>query len=342
MKRKGWRVLRPALAGVVFILIVYVLVFMPLPYIIYQPGTAEQVGPMVSIPDGDKEEKGTFMLTTVSSRYANVVYYLAAKLDKNAEVDPKPKRNEAEYNALQVSYMTGSQSSAIEAAYKKAGVPYTNEPQYIMVLGHVDGVTSKGDFQANDILASVDGKEVKTFEALSAILSAKKPGEHVDVKLMRNGKEMDQDVELVELKDAETGKIRAGLGISIGQRIDIVSADEGKAVHFAKTDIGGPSAGLMFTLEIYNQLTPGDLSKGHRIAGTGTIDADGNVGEIGGVQFKIVAANREKAEVFFVPEGNYADAEKKAKSIGTSMKLVPVKTLDDALNYLDQMKAVGE
>ncbi|GGA40115.1 SepM family pheromone-processing serine protease [Paenibacillus physcomitrellae] len=341
MKRKGWKVLRPALAGVVFILFVYVLVFMPLPYIIYQPGTAEQVGPMVSIADGDKEEKGTFMLTTVSSRYANVVYYLAAKLDKNAEVDPKPKRNEAEYSALQVSYMTGSQSSAIEAAYKKAGVKYTNEPQYISILGHVDGVTSKGDFQANDILSSVDGKKIKTSEELSDLLAAKKPGDHVDVKLMRNGKEIDQDVELVELKDAN-GTVRPGLGISIAQRIDIVSADEGKKVNFAKTDIGGPSAGLMFTLEIYNQLTPGDLSKGHRISGTGTIDANGNVGEIGGVQFKIVAANREKAEVFFVPEGNYADAEKKAKSIGTSMRLVPVKTLDDALNYLDQMKAVGE
>ncbi|WP_138496653.1 PDZ domain-containing protein [Paenibacillus pinistramenti] len=341
MSRKGWKILRPALAGFVFILVLYVLVFMQLPYIIYQPGTAEEVKPLVSVAEGDKQENGEFLLTTVSSRYANVVYYLAAKFDKNAEIDPKPKRNEAEYSAQMVSYLTGSQSSAIEAAYKKAGVKYSNVPQYITVIGHVEGVTSKGDFQANDIIRSVDGQSIKTFDELSSLLSSKKPGDHVQVKLTRAGQEVDQDVELVELKDTETGTTRAGFGVTIGQRVDIVSEEASKKVNFAEANFGGPSAGLMFTLEIYNQLTEGDLSKGHRIAGTGTIAADGSVGEIGGVQFKIVAANREKAEVFFVPEGNYADAVKKAQSIGTSMKIVSVKTLDDALDYLDQMKPVA-
>ncbi|MNP27216.1 Lon protease [compost metagenome] len=91
----------------------------------------------------------------------------------------------------------------------------------------------------------------------------------------------------------------------------------------------------MFTLEIYNQLTPGDLSKGYRVAGTGTMAEDGTVGPIGGVQFKIVASDREKAEIFFVPEDNYKDAKAKADAIGTQMKLVPVKTVDDALDYLN-------
>ncbi|MMZ64946.1 Lon protease [compost metagenome] len=96
---------------------------------------------------------------------------------------------------------------------------------------------------------------------------------------------------------------------------------------------------MIFTLEIYNQLTPGDLSKGYRIAGTGTIDQDGNVGEIGGIVHKIVAADRKGADLFFVPEGNYEAALGKAQAIGTRMELVPVRTLQDALDYLD-VKAV--
>ncbi|MNC58959.1 Lon protease [compost metagenome] len=111
----------------------------------------------------------------------------------------------------------------------------------------------------------------------------------------------------------------------------------GKVVSFVDTNVGGPSAGLMFTMEIYNQLTPGDLSKGHRIAGTGTIDADGNVGAIGGVKHKIVAADREKAEVFFVPVKNYDEAKARADKIGTDMLLVPVSTLDEALKYMEKL-----
>lgn len=334
MRKKKWRIIRPVLAGIVFIALIYVLVFMPLPYLIYSPGTVEEVKPMISIKDGDLQEQGTFMLTTVSSRHANVVWYLAAKLDKNSEINPEPKRNEAEYSALQVSYMTGSQSSAIEAAYKKAGVSYKNVSLYVSVIGHIEGIQSKGNFQASDTISSVDGAAISSIDSLTKVLSAKKPGDHVEVKLKRGNKQITEDVELIELKDGENGKVRAGLGLSIAEHRDIISSDADKKVNFAKTDIGGPSAGLMFTLEIYNQLTEGDLSKGHRIAGTGTISPDGTVGAIGGVQFKVVAANRKKAEVFFVPEDNYKDAKKKADSIGTSMKIVPVKMLDDALSYL--------
>lgn len=340
MQKRNWKLLRPVLTGIAFIAVIYVLVFMPLPYLIYRPGVAEEVKPMISIAAGDKDEKGAFILTTVSSRYANVVWYLAAKLDKNAEIDPKPKRDEAEYSALQVSYMSGSQTNAIEAAYKKAGVAYNDVALSVSVIGHIDGVESKGDFEARDVILSVDGQDVHSAENLSALLAAKKPGDHVKVKLKRNGKETAEDVELIELKDSD-GAVRPGFGISIAEQRDIVSSDTGKKVNFAKTDIGGPSAGLMFTLEIYNQLTSGDLSKGHRIAGTGTIAPDGTVGAIGGVQFKIVAANQQKAEVFFVPEDNYKDAKQKADSIGTSMKIVPVKTLDDALNYLAGLKPVA-
>ncbi|HJV30720.1 MAG TPA: S16 family serine protease, partial [Bacillales bacterium] len=111
-----------------------------------------------------------------------------------------------------------------------------------------------------------------------------------------------------------------------------------------KTDeIGGPSAGFMFSLEIYNQLTKEDLTKGYQIAGTGTIASDGKVGPIGGIEQKIIAADKAGAEIFFAPneEGskhsNYRDALKTAKDIGTKMKIVPIDTFDDAIKYLNTL-----
>ncbi|MDU7477411.1 MAG: peptidase S16, partial [Paenibacillus macerans] len=105
--------------------IVYVVVFMNTPYMINQPGTAEEVKPIVSIESGDKEEKGAFMLTTVSVSYANLWMLATSPFNKDAEVVRKePDRNDAEYETEQRYYMSSSQSSAVMAAYRKAGVKY--------------------------------------------------------------------------------------------------------------------------------------------------------------------------------------------------------------------------
>ncbi|MDN5312485.1 MAG: Lon-like protease, partial [Thermoanaerobacteraceae bacterium] len=101
-------------------------------------------------------------------------------------------------------------------------------------------------------------------------------------------------------------------------------------------EIGGPSAGSMFALEILNQLSPEDLTKGKKIAGTGTISLNGDIGEIGGIQQKVVAAHRDGAEIFFAPEKNAKDAMEAAKKLG--IKVVSVKKLDDILDYLSKLK----
>jgi PDZ domain-containing protein len=99
----------------------------------------------------------------------------------------------------------------------------------------------------------------------------------------------------------------------------------------------------MFSLEIYNQLTKEDITKGHHIAGTGTIDVNGTVGPIGGIEQKINAADKAGAEIFFAPnekgakDSNYRAAVKTAKDIGTKMKIVPVDTFDDAVHYLQKL-----
>ncbi|MDP4097588.1 PDZ domain-containing protein [Paenibacillus sp. P96] len=340
MKRAGSRKLWfTLLYAAVMAVMAYVLVYMPTPYLIYRPGSAEEVKPMVSVKDGDPTEQGTFMMTTVSASYANWLMLGLVKGDRNAEVRTKESRlqgsSEDEYAAKQVYYMDNSQSSAIEAAYKKAGVAYRIVPQYIYVLE--TGAGADPFFHPGDKIVEVDGESVEESDDLQHILKGKQPGDSVAVKLDRKGEGVSGMVKLTTVKDTASGEQRTGFGVGIATLRTIVPESAGHEITFSSTDVGGPSAGLMFTLEIYNQLTPGDLSKGYRIAGTGTINKEGTVGAIGGVGHKIVAADREHAEIFFVPEENAGAAEAKAKQIGTGMKLVSVRTLDDALHYLDAL-----
>lgn len=134
---------------------------------------------------------------------------------------------------------------------------------------------------------------------------------------------------------------RVGIGISLDDNRKVTTKP---SIAIDSEQIGGPSAGLMFSLEIYNQLTEGDLTKGYDIAGTGTMSDDGTVGPIGGIQQKIVAADKSGAEIFFAPnengaaDSNYEDALIAAKDIGTDMKIVPVDNFEDALAYLTNLK----
>ena len=120
-------------------------------------------------------------------------------------------------------------------------------------------------------------------------------------------------------------------------------------VTFDTSGVGGPSAGLMFTLDIYDQVNNEDLRKGRKIAGTGTIESDGSVGEIGGAALKVVAAAKAGADIFFVPKNpvdeetlkkdpdaktNYEEAVAAAKDLDTDMKIVPVTTVQEAIDYL--------
>ena len=143
---------------------------------------------------------------------------------------------------------------------------------------------------------------------------------------------------------------KAGIGIGLTDHTEI---DSSIPVSIEAGDIGGPSAGLMFTLQTYEQLSHKDLRKGHEIAGTGTMNSQGIVGRIGGIDKKVVTASENGAEIFFAPDdeitsemkkvepkikSNYQEAQEAAKKIGTKMKIVPVKTVQDALNYLEKLK----
>lgn len=335
---KRFRFMYALLIGVILAM---VLVYVPLPYYITKPGMAEELKPYVQVEGGYKEE-GDFMLVTVSMGRANIVNFLSAQFNKYHEVFKDEEilqqgESDEEYQFRQAYAMEHSQNVAIYNAYKRANQSVSFENKGVLVAGITAGMPADGKLELGDRIISVDNQSFQTAEEFIAYLNEKKAGDTIKIQYIRNGKQKEENL---TLKQIPQDKSRAGIGVSILTDKKLVVSPE---VKIDAHNIGGPSAGLMFTLEIYNQLIEKDITKGHEIAGTGTINEKGEVGPIGGISQKVVAAHDAGAEVFFAPNekgaenSNYKDAVKTAKDIGTKMKIVPVDTLDDALNYLEKM-----
>ena len=191
--------------------------------------------------------------------------------------------------------------------------------------------------KVGDILVSVNGRKFFSIQDLIKYVSSLKH-KKVQIAVILGKKHLTFSEKTVKL----SGTNRYGIGIQLVDHTKVVTDP---AVKIDAGDIGGPSAGLMFTLECYQLFTGKNLSA-KKIAGTGTIDSDGKVGMIGGVDKKVIAASRQGMRVFFAPtdqpegvkknETNYAEAVRTAKKIHTKMKIVPVARFEDALNYLEK------
>lgn len=292
------------------------------------------------------------MLTTVSMSYpyANVYKMLRALTSPHMEmakrVDVFGDETTDEYSQRQSYVMKTSQSNAIQAVYELLGIPYEMRTESISVLSAMEKMPAAKVLQPGDQLLQVDGVPITDLDSMLNYIATKEIGEEIEIHFRRGDKELETVIPLVELDSAPdepaSAKPRPGIGIYLAVVQSIAAADENKQVNLKVENIGGPSAGLMFALEIYNLLTEEDITKGYRIAGTGQINPAGEVGVIGGIQYKIVAAEREEADLFFAPKDrhpilNYTLAAEKAKEIKTDMKIVPVGTLQEALDYLKQL-----
>jgi PDZ domain-containing protein len=325
------------------VLIVGLLFYVPTDYYVTRPGSAIELAPMIEVEGGKKDEAGTFMMTTVSMGEANLAWYLYAKLFPDAELVEKDLiLNQGESNEDFVNreraVMDNSQKVAEAVAFRLAGYDVKIEKQGVWVMGTIEGMPAKNVLQVGDVITAVDGTKTEEAKDLLAYLSTKKVGDTVEVTFLRDKKELKRKLKLAKLPTSKA----PGIGIRPDDKQQIIIP---KKVNISSQGIGGPSAGLMMTLEIYDQLNKEvDLTRGYRVAGTGTIAADGTVGRIGGIRHKIVAADKAGAEIFFAPDdsgegvSNYQEAVETAKRIGTDMRVVPVKTVDDALAYLKKQK----
>lgn len=228
-----------------------------------------------------------------------------------------------------VMMKTDANSIAAAVAMQKAGVGGGITPDGVRVIAVVKDSPAEQLLKAGDIIDKLDGHVVKTINEMTTYMGESvKPGQVLSVTLRRNGTEA--QVEVPTRASADEPE-RAVFGISVQTELHL---DIPRSINYKRymAHIGGPSHGAMLTLALIDQLTPGGVTKGIKVAGTGTIEADGSIGLVGGVPQKAYAISRTDADVFFVP----AASEQAARGAAPDLNIVPVKTIDDVLGWLAQ------
>lgn len=332
----------------IFVIVMALVIFLSsyqLDAYVTRPGGAYELSPLVEVAGGDEDDEGNFSLMTVSMLTATPALYVWAKVRDGYKVlQPEqvrsPHESDEEYNVRQLKLMSDSQVNALQIAFKQAELPYEISNNGVFVLSVLMGGAADGILAPGDRVLEVDGNKFTEMQQFIDYLSDKEAGDSVEVLYKRKDREISTDIKLAPLP---TDTERVGLGISFVEDKSIETTPD---VEIDSDTIGGPSAGLMFTLEILNQLVDEDITKGFNIAGTGTMESDGSVGRIGGIDQKIMAADSADVDIFFAPsepvegggDSNYQTAVETAEKIGTTMKIVPVETVEDALAYLEELQ----
>lgn len=340
---KNRYVMRLLMIGIV---LAVVLNFVTLPYYVTRPGDAQELRPLVSV-EGGYEDEGSFMLTTVKMGKANIFTYAIAKVSEYQNIFPinqirSEDESDEEYSYRQLHMMESSKETAIKIAYEKAGKEVELISKGVYVFSVKEGLAAEGKLKIGDRITHIDGEPTATAENLMEVVGEKSIGDEIVLTFDRNEK---QETASITLGQHPEDPNRAGLGISLLTDYEITM---NPPITINTAQIGGPSAGLMFSLEIYNQLMEEDIAKGYQIAGTGAINENGDVQRIGGIAQKIVAADKSGVDIFFAPnekgaEGsNYQEALIAAEDIKTSMKIVPVDTFEDAIDYLGNLDPKSE
>lgn len=333
--RRYWK----PLVFLFFVLLLGSAQFLSWPYVIYGPGSAEPVHPRVET-GRHLEEKGEFLFTTVSTYSKPNAFSLAyAWMNPRMDIQTEQKAtggttNLSAYRNLLAWMRDSSEATALLAAYNAMDRTIEVEQQGVIIVRFLEETKAiESGLQEGDIITSVDDKPTPRAEDLVEALTSHQPGDKVKLAGTRGGKPLEVTVPLIEMPQTK----KAGVGFQHSSVIKVTPPDP---VKFDFDDVGGPSAGLMMTLEIVAQLTNEDLTRGYRIAGTGTISADGAVGQIGGIEYKLMAADKEKADYFLVPYDkqagltNWLDAEKTVNKLRLKPKLVPVASLQEALDFV--------
>jgi PDZ domain-containing protein len=314
-------------------LIVTLLWPVKLPYYAMSPGPVEDVGDLVMIEDLDTfDSAGTFYLLTVRLREVNAFEWVEARfLDDRVDLIDRdvirpPGVSEEEVTRTNLEAMDESIDTAIFVALERLGYEVEFIGEGVEVLQVVEDTPADGIIEVNDRFDTVDGIRVSTAEEASGIIRSHQVGDTITLSGTRGDEPLSVDITLAPHPDIEGAPLVGVLLDTINLALDLPVA-----VNVDSRNIGGPSAGMAYTLTLLDLLTPDDLTKGHVIAGTGTIRFDETIGTIGGVRQKVFAARSVGAEVVLVPEANYESALTAADGV---IEIVPVATLQDALDYL--------
>lgn len=347
-RRQDRRILRRIAWGILLVLFVGWSLFWPLNSYIESPGTADSLKSYVTVKGHPDNRSGSFMITSVYLQQARPVTWVWAHFDPHATIesanDVTGGQSGKTYDKIQDFYMQSAINEAIATAYKAAGQEFSKQYLGIYVLSVQHNSKFRGKIKVGDTITKVNGRHFNTAQGYQKYIGKRPVGSKLTVSYLHDGKEKQVTRKLVKLP----GVSRSGIGIML---TDNVKVHTKIPVKVNPGQLGGPSGGLMFSLQIYEQLTNKDLRHGQKIAGTGTINPDGSVGEIGGIDKKVVAAHHAGAKIFFAPYvkptklllkyeeqhlTNYQLAKKTARKYAPGMKVVPVKNFQDAVSYLEK------
>ncbi|WP_336208173.1 YlbL family protein [Nonomuraea sp. LPB2021202275-12-8] len=307
------------------------------PYVVLSPGPTENTlgdvdkKPVIAVSGRETyPTTGALRLVTVAyqggpTAKIDLLTALRGWLDPTVAVVPEetifaPDRSPEQVEEENTVEMTNSQDDATAAALGELKIPYTT---VVSVLSTEKDKPAAGKILKGDEITSVDGKPVTKIEVVGEAVRAHKPGEPVTFGVTRGEQKLDVTVQTAESKGATV------VGVSMQARYKFPFE-----VDINVGDVGGPSAGLMFSLGIVDKLTPGPLTGGKQIAGTGTINPVGEVGPIGGIAQKMVGARNAGATVFLTPADNCAEALKGAPD---GLRLVKAETLHGAVQALEAL-----
>ena len=312
----------------------------PIPFVFFKPGVPDNVaGNIITIKDSKTYPiNGKLFITSIlvtnpdspvfgAETIVNWAIGPHVVLPKESVYPPIRPAQKIERDSQ--NEMESSQATSTAAALRYLGYEF-KELYYISDIRDYSDAFNK--LKVGDVITAVDGKEINQIEDIRTSYKAKKIGDSLKITVERKSKSgntssITTEVTLVENQDvsSETGEKKPAIGILVG-----TSARFPIDVKFNLPGVGGPSAGMIFAVGIIEKLTPEDLVRGRKIAGTGSITASGKVEGIGGIEEKMIGASRIGATIFLAPRENCPDI----KHVPKGLKVIPVSTLSEAIDAL--------
>lgn len=329
MRRLPW----PAwlvVAGLALLIGAGALYVVPSDRYIFLPDKARPLDSKVTV-QGEKpdEDGGSVNYVAVDVRKASLLEKLFPSLYEGATLEPAGNvlaegEDEKAHRRCELAAMRRSQAYATTVALRALRYRVVTRRRGVSVEGTFPGYPAEGRLRECDRIKAVDGKPVRTSEDVTTALRAKRPGEQVRMRIVRDGKE--RTVTVPTVADPRDHR-RAFVGISVADVFDVARFPVDVKIDLGQ--VGGPSAGLAFALEVMEKLGR-DVDHGHKVAASGEIGLDGSVAKVGGIKQKTIGARRSGMDVFLVPGDNAAEARRYADGL----RIVPVDSFQQALRAL--------
>ncbi len=305
------------------------LFWVELPYVVYAPGGAIDLENRISAKN-EYEADGKLQMAYVSMVKGSIPFMLASYVIPDWDIEPKSDltlEDESMSDMIKKDklYFEEAVNNATIASLSLLNRDYEIKKMHNTVVYIAKEADTK--LKLYDEIVKADGQEITSLNDYKTIVESHIPGDLINLEVLRDNKQKNVTIKVY---DTEAG---LKTGISLITTYDLKTQDNIKIK--TKNSEYGPSGGMMMALGIYNTLTKEDITKGKNIVGTGTIDKDGNIGEIGGIKYKLIGAVKNKADIFICPQENYKEAKKIAKEKNYDIIILTDKHLS---GIIDQLK----